>query len=354
MFITRTPKRSLISRDLEPNSYDLVNQLACEEQRFKTFEISNIRSRSNAQLFHRGNHAHHAFHCYWRGRGVPGMNYRHAFHAGNHADVLKHAVLARIIHLLKAKDKPFAFLDAHSGIGVYDLESSQALKTGEWRGGILKMAEPFEDAVERVLLPYRQVLAAMNSNGGGRFYPGSPKIALDLLRAGDRVVANELHPEDFAALRDLMGHDKRLRITSLDAMQSVKAELPFNERRGLVLIDPPYEILDETERTVKTLVLGHRRFATGVFVIWYPVTTEAFATHFVTAVQSTGLANMLHIELRVKAAIERGGLAGSGLVIVNPPWGLEADLTSLMPALAARLGLGEWGRSHVKWLTPPT
>lgn len=281
------------------------------------------------------------------------MNYRHAFHAGNHADVLKHAVLARIIDLMKGKDKPFTFLDAHAGIGVYDLESVQALKTGEWQGGIGRMAELFDSDVEKILAPYRSIIEGMNSSGGTRFYPGSPKLVLDLMRANDRVIANELHPQDVQILQELCGRDKRLRVSNVDYMQSVKAELPFAERRGVVLIDPPFEVLDETERTVKALAFGHRRFATGVFVIWYPVTTEAFAEKFIDAMQAMAMPNMLQAELRVKAAFERGGLAGSGLIIVNPPWNLEADLKVVLPALATRLGLGEWGRSTLRWLTPP-
>lgn len=282
------------------------------------------------------------------------MNYRHAFHAGNHADVLKHAVLARIVDLLKAKEKPFAFLDAHGGIGAYDLEGPQALKTGEWQGGVGKMTAVFDSAVETILAPYRGVISKMNAEGGQRFYPGSPKLVLDLLRKSDRLIANELHPEDVETLRDVLKSDRRARITSVEAMQAVKAELPFAERRGLVLIDPPYEVLDETERTVKMLAFGHRRFATGVFVVWYPVTTEEFAAKFLDAVSTLALPNMLQIEVRVKAAFARGGLAGSGMIIVNPPFGLEADLRLLGPALAQRLALGEWGRSTTNWLTPPT
>ena len=281
------------------------------------------------------------------------MNYRHAFHAGNHADVLKHAVLARIVELMKGKDKPFAFLDAHAGIGLYDLESAQALKTGEWQGGIGKMSDVFDAEIEKILAPYRSVISSMNLGGGARFYPGSPKLVLDLMRESDRVIANELHPQDVQTLQELCGRDKRLRITNVDYLQSVKAELPFAERRGVVLIDPPFEVLDETERTVQALAFGHRRFATGVFVIWYPVTTEAFAEKFIDAMQAMALPNMLQVELRVKAAFERGGLAGSGLIIVNPPWNLEADLKLLLPALATRLGLGDWGRSTLRWLTPP-
>jgi 23S rRNA (adenine2030-N6)-methyltransferase len=285
--------------------------------------------------------------------GVSKMNYRHAFHAGNHADVLKHVVLARIVDLLKNKDKPFAFLDAHAGIGIYDLEGPQALKTGEWQGGIAKLAAAFESDVEQVLAPYRSVIAGMNPSGGTRFYPGSPKLVLDLMRNSDRMIANELHPEDVQILRELCGVDRRIRITSVDAMQSVKAELPFAERRGLILIDPPYEGIDEIERAAQSLAVGYRRFATGVYVIWYPVTTEEFAAKFVDTILLLGLPNILQVELRVKAAFERGGLAGSGLIVVNPPWTLETDLHHLMPALALRLGLGDWGRSLVKWLSPP-
>ena len=281
------------------------------------------------------------------------MNYRHAFHAGNHGDVLKHIVLARILTLLAAKEKPFAVLDAHAGIGRYDLEGVQASKTGEWQSGIAKMDDDFAPEVESILAPYRGVLAAMNKDGNGRFYPGSPEIISHLIRADDRLIANELHPVDVAELRDAYAKDKRITITSQDYVQSVKAELPLRERRGLVLVDPPFEALDETERASKALEFGYRRMASATFMIWYPVTTEEFATQFVEKMKSLQLPNMLWAELRIKAAFERGGLSGSGLIIINPPWTLENDLRVLLPALAARLGLGDWGRGHVDWLTPP-
>ncbi len=281
------------------------------------------------------------------------MNYRHAFHAGNHGDVLKHIVLARILTLLAAKEKPFAVLDAHAGIGRYDLEGVQATKTGEWQSGIAKMDDDFAPEIEAVLAPYRRVLAAMNKDGNGRFYPGSPEIISHLISADDRLIANELHPVDVAELRNAYAKDKRITVTSQDYVQSVKAELPFRERRGLVLIDPPFEVLDETASTAKALEFGYRRMATATFMIWYPVTTEEFAAQFVEKMKSLQLPNMLWVELRIKAAFERGGLSGSGLIIINPPWTLENDLRVLLPALAARLGLGDWGRGHVDWLTPP-
>lgn len=281
------------------------------------------------------------------------MNYRHAFHAGNHADVLKHIVLSRVIEYFKLKDKPFAVLDAHAGIGAYDLEGIQAFKTGEWQGGIGKMNAAFSPEVEMLLAPYRAVLAAMNSAGNTRFYPGSPEVALRLLRLSDRLTANELHPEDVEILRDNYRHDSRVRVTSRDAAASLKAELPFAQKRGLVLIDPPFEVLDESERVAVALKQGHRRFAVGTYLVWYPVTTEEFATKFLDTISALALPNMLHVELRVKAAFERGGLSGSGMIIINPPWTLEAEMKVLLPALAERLGLGTWGRGRVEWLTPP-
>jgi 23S rRNA (adenine2030-N6)-methyltransferase len=281
------------------------------------------------------------------------MNYRHGFHAGNHADVLKHVILARVIEHLKSKEKPFSMLDAHAGVGAYDLRGPQALKTGEWQGGIGKMAAEFAPEVELILSPYREVIAAMNSQSGLQYYPGSPEIAVRLMRKDDKLIANELHPVDAESLADNYRLDRRVRVTQVDSVQSVKAELPFASRRGLVLIDPPFEVPDDTVRTANALAFGHRRFANGIFLIWYPVTTEEFVGNFLAAISALNLPNMLQAELRVKAAFERGGLAGSGLIIVNPPWTLEAELRILLPALAARLGLGDWGRGQVQWLTPP-
>lgn len=281
------------------------------------------------------------------------MNYRHAFHAGNHGDVLKHAVLARLIELLKAKDKAFAVLDAHAGIGRYDLEGVQATKTGEWQGGIAKMDDDFAPEVETVLSAYRSVLATLNADGNGRYYPGSPEIILQLMRTGDHLIVNELHPVDAALLQESYQANKAVQFSQLDFIQAIKSQLPFKQRRGLVLIDPPFEVLDETLRVASAVEFGYRRMATAIFMIWYPVTTDEFAAQFVEAIKALKIPNMLHVELRIKAAFAQAGLSGSGLIIINPPWTLENDLQILVPALAARLSLGDWGRSLVQWLTPP-
>lgn len=280
------------------------------------------------------------------------MNYRHAYHAGNHADVLKHIVLVRLIEHLKKKDKGFRFLDAHAGIGVYDLQGLEAFKTGEWQGGIGKMAQPFAENVEALIAPYRQVIAALN-DGGIKYYPGSPELAVRLMRSQDSIVLNELHPDDFAAAERRYAGDRRVRLTALDAEVAIKAQLPPLERRGLILIDPPYEEKDEASRAVAMLAQGLRRFATGVFALWYPIKADRTEDQIARDVKALGNAGTLRVELRVREAFANGGLAGSGVIIVNAPWTFDHDMRIIAPALAERLGLGKWGHAAVNWLVPP-
>ena len=278
------------------------------------------------------------------------MNYRHAYHAGNHADVLKHAVLARVITHMTKKDKPFCVIDAHAGTGVYDLGGIEAGKTGEWEGGIGRLAEPFAPEVEALLAPYRQVIAALNPQGGVRIYPGSPELALRLMRDTDRMIANELHPQDAIALERQYIRDARVEVTSMDAGTCLKARLPPPERRGVILIDPPYEAKTEADKAVRMLAHGLRRFAQGVFLLWYPLKADRTAETILQAVTEMGVASTLKVELQVREAFVAGGLAGSGLAILNAPWKLDEELRVLVPALAERLGLGEWGRGTVEWL----
>lgn len=281
------------------------------------------------------------------------MNYRHAFHAGNHADVLKHIVMARIIEHLKKKDRPFRVFDAHAGVGVYALDGVEAGKTREWEGGIGKMQAAFAPEVEALLAPYRKILADLNPDGGFMRCPGSPEVIARLLRAQDRFTLNELHPDDYAALRDNYYIDARAVITGIDATVLMKTNLPPPERRGLVLIDPPYEAKNEKELALAALQYGIRRFANGIFLIWYPVKGEDFAEQVCASFQKLGIAAMLKAELRVRESFAGGGLAGSGLIVVNPPWGLEPELKILVSALAIRLGIGTWGHATVEWLVPP-
>jgi len=281
------------------------------------------------------------------------MNYRHAYHAGNHADVLKHAVLARIMEHMKKKAKPFRVIDAHAGIGLYDLSGIEAGKTGEWEGGIGKLAEPFAAEVEALLAPYRAVLAEMNPEGGARYYPGSPELSLRLMRENDRLIANELHPEDAIALERHYLRDPRVDVTSMDAETCLKAKLPPPERRGVVLIDPPYEIKNEAEKAVRMLAHGLRRFAQGVYILWYPLKADQTAEMILAGCAGLGVPSTLKVELRVREAFAAGGLAGSGLVIFNTPWKFDTEMRVMVPALAKRLGLGNWGEASVEWLVKP-
>jgi len=281
------------------------------------------------------------------------MNYRHAYHAGNHADVLKHAVLARVLLHMTRKDKPFRVIDAHAGVGLYDLGGIEAGKTAEWEGGIGRLAEPFAPEIEELLQPYRAVIAALNPQGGVRLYPGSPELALRLMRGHDRMIANELHPQDAIALERQYIRDSRVEVSSMDAETCLKARLPPPERRGVILIDPPYEVKTEAEKALRMLAHGLRRFAQGVYLLWYPLKAGPTAETILDAVTKMGVPATLKVELRVREAFSAGGLAGSGMVIVNAPWKLDDDLSVLVPALAERLGLGAWGQGAVEWLVAP-
>ncbi len=285
------------------------------------------------------------------------MNYRHAFHAGNHADVLKHVVLAWMIERLKAKAAPFRVLDSHAGIGIYDLTGDAAGRTGEWHDGVGRLydetgaALPLSPPAEAVLAPWRSAVAAVNDNGALRRYPGSPEIARLALRPQDCLALNELHPEDHASLASAYRRDARIRISNRDADLVVKAQLPPPERRGIVLIDPAYEATGEADRAIAMLAEGHRRFATGSFVLWYPVTGDDLSRRIERDAKALALPKTLDIRLDVRQPVRGGGLAGSGLLIVNPPWPLEETLRDLLPELVERLRQGRGAGSSLAWLT---
>ncbi len=278
------------------------------------------------------------------------MNYRHAFHAGNHGDVLKHAVLVRILIYLTQKVSPLAVLDAHAGIGVYDLSGVEAFKTGEWRSGIGKLLDaPLPD---ELLLPYLAVVKGMNMDGMLRHYPGSPALALAMLRPQDRLLLNELHPEDNDTLSIRFAAEPRVRVSGVDAMQAIKAQLPFPEKRGLVLIDPAFEVTDESSRVARMVQQALRRMAHVCMMIWYPVTTQAFADDLCAGLDYAGAKSVLRAEVLARSAVENGGLAGSGVVVINPPWTLHAELETLLPALAAVLGENGLERWSLQWKLP--
>ena len=282
------------------------------------------------------------------------MNYRHAYHAGNHADVLKHIILARVLDYLRQKEKPFAVLDAHAGIGRYDLKGAEAFKTGEWKDGIGKLlAEPLPPEVRVLLQHYLNMIHDLNPDGVLRTYPGSPEVIVRLLRREDRIFLNELHTQDADVLAARYSGDKRVRVSRLDAAVAVKAELPFTERRGLVLLDPAFEVPDELNKTLRSVKHALERMQNVTLLIWYPLKAPDDAKDFLRGISDFNQPGTLTAELLVKEPFAEGGLAGSGVVIVNPPFTLRAELERIMPALARRLGLGTWGRGSVSVLTPP-
>jgi 23S rRNA (adenine2030-N6)-methyltransferase len=269
------------------------------------------------------------------------MNYRHAYHAGNFADVFKHAALALIIEHLKLKPQPFRVIDLHGGRGAYDLAGVEAGRTLEWIDGIGRLlgmdAPPLPVAAAALLDPYLGVVRALNEDGRLSLYPGSPLIAARLLRAGDRLLANELHTEDHAALAALLAREARARVTHLDAAAAVKAFLPPPERRGLVVIDPPFEARDEFDRILAALAEAHRRFAHGVYLVWHPIKAQGPVEAFAAQAARIGFDKALRAELMIRTGTDETRFNGCGLLILNPPWTLQAALGQLGPMLAERL-----------------
>ncbi len=277
------------------------------------------------------------------------MNYRHAYHAGNFADVVKHATLALVLDHLRAKDKPIAVLDTHAGIGRYDLQAIEAEKTGEYRDGILRVIDRPHPALE----PYLGVVAAMNpGRPSPRLYPGSPELIVRLTRPADRIHLAELHPEDAATLASAYAHDPRVSVTNQDGYIALKALLPPEPRRGLVLIDPPFEVTDEFARLARGLRHAHRRFATGIYAAWYPIKDRPPVAAFHKDVAESGIRKVMVAELLLRPDSDPERLNGCGLVIVNPPWRLDATLEDLFGWLRDRFGAAKTGRAAVRMLVP--
>ena len=275
------------------------------------------------------------------------MNYRHAFHAGNHADVLKHYVLSRLIALLSRKEAPFAYLDSHAGVGLYDLQGDQASRTGEWLQGIdrLWQAEDVPDP----LLDYLEVIRARNPDGVLRHYPGSPELARMLTREQDRLHLNEKHPEDGRLLKENMHGDRRVAVHLGEGWHVPRALLPTREKRALLLIDPPFEQADEQERCVQALNDAIGRMRQAVVAIWYPIKDLNQLKRFYRDLQKSPAPKLLRVELYVQAADDAQRLNGSGLVISNPPWGLEDELKQVLPWLTSLLRQGQAGW-RMDWL----
>lgn len=294
------------------------------------------------------------------------MNYRHAFHAGNFADCVKHAVLVWLLRALQRKPAPMFVLDTHAGVGRYDLATGPAARTGEWRDGIARLLDDppavlrdYLDAVgtRRSVAPaYLLSLTAgsvaghdgdgkagYDDGGQGLSYPGSPCIIRMLLRPDDRLACCELHPDDAAALRQLFARDHQVAVHQRDAWEALGALLPPKERRGLVLIDPPYEDRDEFTGVARGLAAGHARFANGVFAAWYPIKQRAPVRQFLAEVQQSGIRDIVSAELCLREPVDAARLNGCGLLVINPPYRFQEEVQPILETLLARLGNREPG-----------
>ena len=261
------------------------------------------------------------------------VNYRHAFHAGNFADCAKHAVLVWLLHALQRKPAPLFVLDTHAGVGRYDLDDGPAARTGEWQDGIARLLDDPPPALgDHVDL--------VRSLG---LYPGSPAIARALLRPDDRLACCELHPEDAATLRRHFAGDRQVAVHHRDAWEALGALLPPKQRRGLVLIDPPFEDPQEFAILARGLATGWQRFRAGVFAAWYPIKQRAPVRQFLTDLSQTGIRDIVTAELCLREPVDPTRLNGCGMVVVNPPYRFEHEVPAMLAALLDRLGDREPG-----------
>jgi 23S rRNA (adenine2030-N6)-methyltransferase len=284
------------------------------------------------------------------------MNYQHAFHAGNFADVHKHTVLARILMYLRQKPAAFRVIDSHAGAGRYDLFAAEASRGGEWRDGIARLWSEIgrqPQACRELLAPFLEAVAACNAGGSLRAYPGSPLIAQHLLRSQDRLIACELEPRSFAMLAAALRGDRRAKALAIDGWTAIGAYLPPKERRGVVLIDPPFEDRADFARLAEALAAAHRKWPTGMFMLWYPIKSGEAPDNLARRLRRLGIAKILRCELVVRPLREDAGLAGSGLIVVNPPFTLERDLSILLPLLSGALAGEPLKAGHrIDWLSP--
>jgi 23S rRNA (adenine2030-N6)-methyltransferase len=286
------------------------------------------------------------------------VNYRHAFHAGSFSDVLKHAVLARILVHLMHKEAPFRFIDTHAGAGRYDLSGDEARRSPEWREGIARvlMARP-PAPVGELLRPYLQAVGPHDAEGRPVAYPGSPAIAQTLMRAQDRIALCEANPDEREALIAALGRDRRLSIVSTDGYVALNAYLPPKERRGVILIDPPFEAPGEAGGIVHALERALRKWPTGAYVAWRPIRDARDDARFLNAVAALGAPNVLRLELDIGpgpiGAHGQEPLTRAGLLVVNPPHPLVGEARTLLPWLAQTLGRREGGKQLCDWVTEP-
>ena len=289
-----------------------------------------------------------------RCRNSTAMNYRHAFHAGGFADVVKHIVLVRILTYLQDKPAAFRVIDSHAGAGLYDLSGDEARRGGEWLTGIARMVQArFSETVLPLVTPYLDIVRAFNPQRDLLAYPGSPLIARALLRPQDRLVACEVEAGARKRLIEALRRDPQARVVDLDGWVALPAFVPPNERRGLILIDPPYEAADECKRIAEGFAGAFAKWPTGSYLLWYPVKSrraaDSLALKVADAVAAASVpGTCLRLEFSVAPQMAGAGLASAGLLIVNPPWTLAAELKTILPELEKPLGQGGAGRFRLE------
>lgn len=274
------------------------------------------------------------------------MNYRHSFHAGNHADVIKHIALVRCLEYLKRKDKPFRVIDTHAGKGLYDLGGAEAMRSPEWRDGVARLlAKPLSGEAGALVAPYVNVVRAANEDDLV-WYPGSPAIVRHLVRPQDRVTAVELNEAEHQDLAALFSEDPQVKVIRLDGWLALKAQVPPKERRGLVLVDPPFELTGEFDRLASGLREAVGRWASGVFLLWYPIKEGLGFERFGRSVAEIGLTNALSLRLTVRN-LNAPGLSGSGLIVVNPPYVFADEMKTILSELCPILAQDAAASWHV-------
>jgi 23S rRNA (adenine2030-N6)-methyltransferase len=278
------------------------------------------------------------------------LSYRHIFHAGNFADVFKHALLTRLLSGISAKEKPYLYLDTHAGIARYDLRHPWAQKVREYENGIARVWHA-KDA-PRTIEPYLDIVRAVNPDGTLHVYPGSPLIARQFMRSADRMVLVELNKVDCAELKAVFEHERRVAVQLMDAYQSLKAYLPPPERRGLVLVDSSFDRAREFDRIVNALKEAHARWPTGMYAVWYPIMEPAPMRDFARDIERSGIRKVLRLEMTVRERDESEIIPGCGMLVVNPPWHFDREAKLILEWLANKLTVSGRGSSRVEWLVP--
>lgn len=278
------------------------------------------------------------------------LSYRHGFHAGNFADVLKHTVLVHILEHMKLKDKPVRIIDTHAGAGVYKLNSTQAQKNREFDTGIGRLWPLTQ--VPAAVQQYLENVRECNEKRQLQLYPGSPLLMQKLMRAQDRLFLHELHPSDFQFLRDCMRDIRNVKVINDDGFAGLQALLPPPDKRALVLIDPSYEVKSDYQQVIKQVIQAHKRFATGTFAIWYPVVLRQRIHEMETALQKSGIKNIQLIELGLQPDNPEHGMTSSGMIVINPPWTLWRAMEEALPWLVDQLGENDLGFYRLEQLVP--